>query len=123
MKVAGWLVVLCAVVVCGCVSRNATPRRDLGKSAPLNLVRTNVTITVTPRAPILGRVSAMNGGLRFVVIDFSLGGVPALERRLGVYRNGQRVGEVKISGPQSETLIAADITEGTVQVGDEVKED
>jgi hypothetical protein len=123
MRLAGWLGALCAVVVWGCVSRNGTSGGDLGKSALQHLAATNVTVTVTPRAPILGRVTAVNSGLRFVVIDFSLGGVPALERRLGVYRNGQRVAEVKVSGPQSETLIAADISAGTVQIGDEVKED
>lgn len=87
----------------------------------LNLGGTNVT--VTPRPVILGKVTMVNAELRFVVIDFLLGGVPSRDRRLGVYRAGERVAEVKISGPQSESLIAADVTEGTVQVGDEVKEE
>ena len=122
MKLEGWLSVLCAAVAFGCVSQNAKVAEDRGSPAALDLTATNVVVTVTPAAPILGKVTVVNPALRFVVIDFSLGGVPALESRLNVLRKGQNVAEVKISGPQSGTLIAADITDGTVQAGDEVRE-
>jgi len=124
MKFSAWLGALgAAVVAWGCASRSVPLKGEAEKRVPRSLAATNVTVTVTPRASILGRVTAVNPSLRFVVIDFSMGGVPALERRLGVYRQGQRVAQVKISGPQDETVIAADITEGKVEIGDEVKED
>jgi hypothetical protein len=46
-----------------------------------------------------------------------------LEQRLNVYRNGQKVGEVKVTGPALDTTIAGDIVAGEAQLGDEVRED
>ena len=49
--------------------------------------------------------------------------MPALEQRLSVYRDGQKVGEVKVTGPVLDTTIAGDIVAGEAQVGDQVSED
>jgi hypothetical protein len=70
-----------------------------------------------------GRVTLFNPLLRYVVMDFPLRGMPALEQRLGVYRDGQRVGEVKISGPVRDTTVAGDVMVGEARVGDEVREE
>ena len=64
-----------------------------------------------------------NPQLRFVVMDFPLRRTPALEQRLNVYRDGQKVGEVKVSGPARDTTIAGDVMVGEARVGDEVRED
>ncbi len=72
---------------------------------------------------VLGRVVSVNPVLRFLVMDFPVRKLPVLEQRLNVYRNGQKVGEVKVTGPGRDTTIAGDITAGDVQVGDEVRED
>jgi len=56
-------------------------------------------------------------------MDFPLRRRPALEQRLNVYREGQKVGEVKVSGPAIDTTIAGDVMVGEARVGDEVRED
>lgn len=68
-----------------------------------------------------GKIASVNSGLRFVVIDFGLNVAPAADQRLGVYRQGQKVGEVKISGQGRNNIIAADITAGEAAVGDEIR--
>lgn len=65
----------------------------------------------------------MDPALRFVVMDFPVLKMPAVDQRLNVYRNGQKVGEVKVTGPRQETVIAGDITSGEARVGDEVRAD
>jgi hypothetical protein len=72
---------------------------------------------------VLGMVVSVNSALRFLVMDFQVRKLPVLEQRLNVYRNGQKVGEIKVTGPARETTIAGDIMIGEAQVGDEVRED
>ena len=68
-----------------------------------------------------GKIASVNPALRFVVIDFGLNRVPQTDQRLGIYRQGQKVGEIKISNQARNSIIAADITAGEAQVGDEVR--
>lgn len=79
----------------------------------------------TPQATAIneaaGKVASVNPGLRFVVIDFSLNPVPQVDQRLSLYRQGQKVGEVKISAQSRNSIVAADLTAGEAQVGDEVR--
>ena len=49
--------------------------------------------------------------------------MPAVDQRLNVYHDGQKTGEVKVTGPTRDTTIAGDITAGEARVGDEVRED
>jgi len=72
---------------------------------------------------VLGMVVSVNPALRFLVMDFPVRKLPVLEQRLNVYRNGRKVGEVKVTGPARDTTIAGDIMLGEAQVGDEVRED
>ncbi len=78
--------------------------------------------TITPDEELSGKVVSVKPVLRFVVMDFPVFKMPALDQRLNVYRNGQKVGEVKVTGPMRDTIIAGDITAGDAQVGDEVRE-
>jgi hypothetical protein len=57
------------------------------------------------------------------VIDFAPNPLPKVDQRLGVYRQGQKVGEVKISRQANNSIVAADITQGEAQTGDEVRPD
>ena len=79
-------------------------------------------IVTAVNAP-LGRVVSVNVNLRFVVIDFGLGRMPANDDRLSVFRKGLKVGEVKISGPQQDNNTIGDITNGEARPGDEVRAD
>jgi len=72
---------------------------------------------------VQGKVIHANPQLRFVVMDFPLRRMPALEQRLNVYRENQKVGEVKVSGPTRDTTIAGDVMVGEARVDDEVRED
>ncbi len=78
---------------------------------------------VTPVNPIQGRVTQVNARLRFIIVDFAFSAPPALQARLGLFRDGQRIGEVRISGPANGTSIAADVLSGAAAVGDLVRED
>lgn len=89
------------------------PKSARGKKGP----------AMTPDLALQGRVAMVNSQARTVVLSFPLGWLPALERRLNVYRQGIKVGEVKVTGPQMDTNIAADLIAGEAAVGDEVRED
>lgn len=78
---------------------------------------------VTPVNPIQGRVTVVNIRLRFVIVDFAFSQPPVLQARLGLYRDVQRIGEVRISGPVNGTSIVADVLSGEAEVGDLVRED
>ncbi len=78
---------------------------------------------IIPVIPVQGRVVFLNPRLRFVIVDFAFHRLPLLEQRLGVFRDGRRVGEVRISGPADGTTIVADVMSGEAAVGDLVREE
>lgn len=84
-------------------------------SVPLNPI-------VTPDNSLMARVASYNSAGRFVVLSFPPGRMPAMDQTLFLYRNGLKVGEVKITGPQHDNDIVADLVTGTAQVGDEVRD-
>ena len=79
-------------------------------------------LIVTPETGLVGKVETVNPNLRYVVLSFPIGHLPALEQRLNVYRHGLKVGEVKVTGPQIEDNVVADIVEGDSGPGDEVRD-
>lgn len=68
-----------------------------------------------------GRIASVNNQLHFVVLDFSVARMPAVNQVLTIYRAGQKIGEVKVSGPAFDNNIAADLLSGSPQIGDEVR--
>jgi hypothetical protein len=84
--------------------------------------RGDQTVIITPEMGLAGKVVSVNAGARFVVLTFPIGQMPALERRLNVYRRGLKVGEVKITGPQRDDNTVADVLAGEAQAGDEVRD-
>ena len=77
---------------------------------------------VTPDNSLTARVVSYNASGRFVVLSFPVGQMPKLEQGLFLYRDGMKVGEVKITGPQRENNIVADLVTGEAEVGDEVRD-
>jgi hypothetical protein len=77
---------------------------------------------VTPDNSLTARVVSYNSAGRFVVLGFSVGQMPGLEQGLFLYRNGIKVGEVRVTGPQRDNNIVADIVTGEARVGDEVRD-
>jgi hypothetical protein len=78
-------------------------------------------LLVTPDLSSTGRVVSVNAVGRFVVLKFPTGRLPAVGQVLSVYREGLKVGELRVSGPQRDDHIVADIAAGEVRVGDTVR--
>ncbi len=78
------------------------------------------TIIPVVNAPI-GQVTSVNEALRFVILDFPLHPMPQVDRRLFIYRDQQKVGVVKVTGPSHGRSIAADLLQGEAQSGDQVR--
>lgn len=87
-----------------------------GSSNPTNTTPPTPTIL-----PASGRVHSINAGLRFVVIDYTLGGMPPLQSLLSVFRSNEKVGEIRLTGPERNGFVAADILQGFLQIDDEVR--
>jgi hypothetical protein len=66
------------------------------------------------------KIQLVNDNLRFIVLDYSYEPMPPLETRLTVYRDGERIGMVKVTGPVMNGSTIAIIVEGEPQVGDTV---
>ena len=121
------VVLLCAACLAGCAGRKPARLPQVGPSpgtvgtAPVST--SNRGPIITPGRATTGRVAAVNTAGRFVVLTFPLGTMPPLEKRLNVYRGGLKVGEVKVTGPQLDINIDADMVAGECQVGDEVREE
>ncbi|MFA6563386.1 MAG: hypothetical protein WCV00_15875 [Verrucomicrobiia bacterium] len=73
----------------------------------------------------LGEVSAkvvmVNKEMKFVVLEFSSSAVPTAGSQLSLYRGKVRVATVKASEPMKPPLVTADILDGEVRKGDEVR--
>ena len=82
---------------------------------------TNATPIVLPGNALLGKVAVVNTTARFVVLNFPLGKMAAVDQLLDVYRRGLKVGEVKVTGPQRQDNIVADLVAGEAEVGDEAR--
>lgn len=76
---------------------------------------------VTLGGPMKAKVASVNGQARFVVLRFPIGTMAAAGDRFSVYRDGLKVGELKISGPQQDNHVVADITAGACLAGDEAR--
>ena len=78
-------------------------------------------VTIVPETGLQGKIVSVNASLRFVVLNFPVGRMAAADQQMTVYRQGQKVGEIKVTGPQQDDNIIADITAGDAEVGDEVR--
>ena len=63
-----------------------------------------------------------NSAGRFVVLECPIAHFPAVAQKLFLYRNGLKVAEVKVTGPQRDDHTVADVTTGEAQAGDEVRD-
>jgi hypothetical protein len=117
-----WFLLPCVILASGCKS----PQKDSGDTG-LSQVVDNVRLAatgpnkLTPATQALGKIVLVNAGLRYVVIDVGVAGVPKVGERMQVFRGDERVGEVRISKESSGSDIAADIILGELQVGDQVR--
>ncbi len=131
-----WVVLLTVVLSFGCASKpvpEESPFVDKTSEikAPAPPKEKNVRKisdkdadkpAVVPANELTGKIVMVNDTLRYVVVDFGFGRLPQPEQRLGVYRGGNKIAEIKISTHSRNSNFAADIITGTVQTGDEVKQ-
>ena len=76
---------------------------------------------VSPGTALTGKVVKVNPTGRFVVLNFPVGRLPLMESTMDVYRQGLKVGEVRITGPQLDDNIVGDLLRGEAMPGDEVR--
>jgi hypothetical protein len=99
-----------AVLFTGCLG-STTPR--LGES--------NVGPSPAQLGPAPARIVSLNSEHDFVVIDYTSQMIPDTGTTVNIYRNGKRVGAVRITEPMRAQFATADIVEGEVHVGDEAR--
>ena len=118
------VMLLGALALAGCASKQAVDWGDLpqpstgARGAPAGTTGTSPPLIVTPEIVLVGKVVGVNAPGHFVVLNFPLGRMAALEQRLNIYRRGLKVGEVKVTGPQREDNTVADLVTGEAEVGD-----
>lgn len=78
---------------------------------------------VTPDNSLTGKVVGYNSVGRFVVLSFPVGQMPSSGQTFFLYREGMKVGQIRITGPQQDNDTVADIVEGDAQKGDDVREE
>jgi len=114
------IILLCVLALCGCAHKRVAdqPRVPPPRAgAPANYQ----PLVVTPENALVGKVATVNTVGRFVVVNFPLGKMAAVGQSLNLYRRGLKVGEVKVTGPQREDNIVADLLAGDAEVGDEAR--
>jgi hypothetical protein len=110
-----WIVLLSGVALAGCTTAPAS--RDSGAAS----TGASTNLVVTPSIDLIGRISSVNTKDRFVVVAYPTALVPENGQKLNVYRDGRKVGELRVSGFSQDNLTAADILAGEIYVGDHVR--
>jgi len=77
---------------------------------------------VTADMSLTGKVVTYNAVGKFAVLSFPVGKMAQLNQNMSVYHNGTKTGDVHITGPQRDNNIVADVVSGTIQPGDEVRD-
>jgi hypothetical protein len=106
------------------VRLNDPPIQSSSTNSPTNAIQTETknSVAAIPDTSLTGKVLTFNSAGRFVVLDFPVGKMPALDATMPVYRAGKKIGEVKITGPARDKSTVADLTSGEAAKGDEVRE-
>jgi hypothetical protein len=120
---------LCGVAASGCIWKKkasqpaaaAAPQPTFAP-VPAQPSTSAQKLIVTPETGLAGKVVTVNASGHFVVLGFPVGHLPAMEQHLMLYRHGLKTGEVKITGPQMEDNVVADIVAGDAEAGDEARD-
>lgn len=125
------------ITVCGCASKKPAPVKatspqktaavterppEVKAVADGKKAEAETKLIVTPEAMLVGTVATFNTAGRFVVLDFAVGKLPAADQTMFLYRQGLKVGEVKITGPERDHNTVADLISGEARKGDEVRD-
>lgn len=122
MKWMTLLLLLALPTGCALWHKSPAPAPAAGAEARTVAPAAEAKLLVTPAELLVGKVAAYNAAGRFVVLDFPAGHVPAVEQTLFVYRQGLKIGEVKVTGPQRDNNTVADLISGEAQKGDDIRD-
>jgi len=111
-----WVAGLVALGLAGCTSPG---NGDGVIGAEANLGGGTIVTPAAMRTE--GKVVRTNQKLNFVVLDFGFNRLPRPGQKLSIVRLGQKIGQVRVSGPTWDTYTVADIVEGDIWVGDEAR--
>ena len=106
----------------GCSLLPSAPHTEKKKPAATTAAVAAPKPIVTPDFSLAAKVVSVNTVGRFVVLSFPASQMPKLEQTLFLYRAGLKTAEVRITGPQEENNIVADLTSGDAQIGDTVSD-
>jgi len=116
------LLLICAtLVLCGCWGKRHSKADSASKTGAFDESGKKKLI-VTQENSLIGKVALVNPTARFVVLNFPIGRLPLMEQHLNLYRGGLKVGEVKVTGPQYDDNVVADLVAGESEVGDQVRD-
>jgi hypothetical protein len=110
------------LIIAGMLAAGCLHHRPAGTASPATPSAVAPQPIVTPDNSLTARVVSYNDSGRFVVLSFPVGQMPKPDQTLFLYRDGMKVGEVKITGPQRENNIVADLVTGEAEVGSEVRD-
>jgi hypothetical protein len=124
MRILLPVTLLVALLLSGCATNTANRPGSgaAGKSPSTGQVSGHPNPPVAPTILLVGKVVRVNPAARFVVLNFPVGRLPALDQRLILYRSGLKVGEVKVSSWQYDDSVVADIVAGDSAIGDEARD-
>ncbi|HTR40185.1 MAG TPA: hypothetical protein VMH87_01035 [Pseudomonadales bacterium] len=115
LLLAGW-------IVSGCGMHHMAPQQSGPAQTTTAPPSTNMATIVTPDTSLTAKVVRYNSVGRFVVLSFPVGQMPQTGQTFFIYRNGLKVGQIKITGPQQDNDTVADLLDGDAQEGDDVRE-
>ena len=101
--------------------KGATTKGAAAKGLPWNKVGSPDTNAGT--GSLRGKVAKVNDELGFVVLDFTFSRLPEANRRLGVFREGRRVGQLTTTAMSDDAYLVADINKGDIRQGDDVRQE
>ena len=116
------IVALCGgVLLAGCAVFKGTNRSPGASDRIPDPAKTGQPVVKPDLRPV-GRVALVNRQGRFVVMTFPRGTFPEKDHKVSVYRQGLKVGEVKVTEQTRDLNIVGDLMAGEAQVNDEVRE-
>ena len=108
-------------VASGSATQDQASAAAAASEGPAGSAAEKPELIVTPDDTLAGKVISVNEIGRFVVLRFPLGRLPLQDSTLFVYRQGLKVAELKVTGPQKDDHTVADIRTGECRVDDEVR--
>src|SRR5271154_2746798 len=105
------------LLVAGIFAAGCAHQQSMFASVPVQSAPNFSQTIVTPDNSLTGKVVSYNFIGRFVVLGFPVGQMARMDQTLFLYRAGLKVAEVKITGPQRDNDIVADLVSGDAQVG------